>query len=260
MRALSVFDTGDIPKGFLYSLDVRTKTWISLVASLAAIFLSNPWPLSFVFAVSAFYAFSMKRPKIILIAYGVILLLWCMAVGMMACLHGVMPRMTPLDPTRLLAPFLRSCIIMNAVLVLALSSRIQGILLALKSMHLPFCLYVPLTVMVRFLPVFIEDFRMIRESLLIRGCLLNPLRFLLQPAFAIRLLLMPLLVRSLRASDELGIAAELKGMAPSGRMTPLERSHFRRSDVIAASAALLVLVAGVVLQQLLGGNRGGGMA
>jgi energy-coupling factor transport system permease protein len=70
-------------------------------------------------------------------------------------------------------------------------------------------------------------------------------------------LLMPLLFRSLRSSDDLGIAAELKGLGHGRRMTPLHPARFGREDALMAGLTLAVLAAALALQLVLRGNPGG---
>jgi energy-coupling factor transport system permease protein len=229
---------------------------ISLAASLAVVFLNHPVPLAVLACASALYALSLKRPLILLVVYGAVIFMWLVAVAMVAGLHAVWHEVPPLEIDKLLAPFLRTAVMVNAALTLALSSRIQTLLATLKAIRLPFSIYVPLAAMIRFLPTFIEDVRQINECLRTRGHRLAPVGVFAHPLLTVRLLLMPLLFRSLRSSDELGMAAELKGLGSAGRMTPMKRPRFSGTDAVTASLAFMVLALGAGLQMMF--NPGGG--
>lgn len=256
MRALYGTEAAGAPPSVIHRLDVRTKMAISLAASAAVVVLSDPAAMAVFFAASGFYALPVRRPGVFLIAYAVVGCMWCAAVGMMAGMHLLMPRMPTADPAKLLVPFLRTGVMLNVALALALSSRIQGLLSTLKNLRLPFCIYVPLAVMIRFLPAFVEDVRQIVECLRTRGHRLTPLQLVVRPLFTVRILLAPLLFRSLRSSDELGIAAELKGLGNARRLTPLKTDRFSGEDLLIAGLALLVITAGAAVQIVFGGGGG----
>ena len=68
---------------------------------------------------------------------------------------------------------------------------------------------------------------------------------------------MSMLFRSMRAADELGIAAELKGLGAVPHPTPLRKARFHRTDLLAAVLTVSVLAACVVLQMTARGTSGG---
>ena len=254
-----LFATEAAPKGrsFVQRLDVRTKMGISLSVSVAVVFMSHPWALGVLAVAGLFYAAMLKRPWILLIIYAVVALMWFAAIGMTMGMHALWPKSPPVELHQLVAPFLRTVVMINVALALALSSRIQSVLATLKALRLPFCIYVPLAVMIRFLPVFIEDIRQISECIRTRGLRLSPVGLVTKPLLTIRLLLIPLLFRSLRSSDELGMAAELKGLGRGRKITPLNGSRFTNDDALMAGLALVVLIIGTALQLILSDGQGG---
>jgi len=256
MPALSAINCGPAGATFVHRLDVRTKLGVSLLASIVVIVMSQPAALAVLAGASALYAACLKKPRIILIVYAAVALMWAVAAAMMAGMHMVWPRAAPLEWDRLAVPFLRTVVMVNTALPLALASRTQSFLGAFKALRLPFCLYVPLAVMVRFIPAFIDDVRQIRECVKIRGYRVSFFGFAAHPVLALRLVLMPLLFRSLRSSDELGVAAEMKGLGSARAMTPLYRARFGREDAVMAGLVAAVLVPGVALQVLLKGGGG----
>jgi energy-coupling factor transport system permease protein len=242
---------------FVHRLDVRTKMAASLLASVAVILLNDPRALGVLAAGGTLYALSLRRERLLLVIYGAIILMWAMAVGMMHLLQFFWPRGAVGTLSGLLVPFLRTWTMANAALGLALSSRIQSIMGTLKTLRLPFCVAIPLTVMIRFLPVFVEDARQIAECIRTRGYAPSPWFPLTHPRLSIRLMVMPLLFRSLRSSDELGVAAELKGLGEARRMTPRIVARFGREDALMAAATLLLLIAAATIQIRVPAGGGG---
>ena len=138
------------------------------------------------------------------------------------------------------------------ILPLAFSCRVQSLLTALKSLHLPFCLYLPAAVMIRFIPTFLHDAKQVSETLRIRGWRMTPWNAFRHPVLLIRLVFTPLLFRSLKTSEELGIAAELKGLGYGEGMRPYRKLVWKASDTWLLVAACLVAAAAVLCQHAVG--------
>ena len=113
--------------------------------------------------------------------------------------------------------------------------------------------------MVRFIPTFLADVQQVTESLRLRGYRLSPWGITRHPVQSMRLLFTPLLFRSLRTSEDLGIAAELKGLGYGKTMTPYKTCHWALRDTLLLIAACAVLTAALTLQMHLGGTSLGGM-
>lgn len=72
------------------------------------------------------------------------------------------------------------------------------------------------------------------------------------PVLLIRLVFTPLLFRSLKTSEELGIAAELKGLGYGEGMRPYRKLVWKASDTWLLVAACLVAAAAVLCQHAVG--------
>ena len=101
---------------------------------------------------------------------------------------------------------------MNLVVGLAMSTRIENIMVALSQLKLPFMLTLPSTVMIRFIPTFAHDVVQVWETLKIRGWHLGFGMLCRHPLLSARLIFTPILFRALKSSEALGVAAELKGL------------------------------------------------
>ncbi len=218
------------PETMLHRLDVRTKMLISTAASIVVILLKSVPALALLVVASAIYMMLTRRWKVMVIAYAAILFMWIAAVICMKIMGYLSPRMAASGMDSLMLPFLRSLVLINTLLAMALSSRIQGILTTLKSLRLPYWLYIPAAVMIRFLPSLVEDVRQIAETVKTKGYSLHPASLLMAPRQTMRLLFVPILFRSLRTSDELGIAAELKGVGYSTSISSFRHQKFSGID------------------------------
>lgn len=245
------------PQGFVYELDVRTKIAISVVTSIAVVVISNPLALGMLVLTSLAYVLSLGRFRMLALTYALIAVMWCMAVGFMYLLHLLWAASPAPEATRILTPFLRSMVMVNVVLAIALSSRIQGVLTTLKNLRLPFALYIPAAVMVRYVPLFIADAKQLGEALRTRGHRLSPLGFFRDPWLTTRLLFAPMVFRALRSADELGVAAELKGLGQVRRPSSYRTQRLRRRDYAAFAAALCCVAAGVAVHLLTDFGPGG---
>ena len=228
MQALSVTE-GAVWGGGLHAADTRAKMFVSLLASVATVALSGVEPQMVLFGMSLVYALGMRQFRILLI-----------------------PSMPAFSAVSLVVPFLRMATMLNVILPLAFSCRVQSLLTALKSLRLPFCLYLPAAVMIRFIPTFLHDAKQVSETLRIRGWRMTPWNAFRHPVLLIRLVFTPLLFRSLKTSEELGIAAELKGLGYGEGMRPYRKLVWKASDTWLLVAACLVAAAAVLCQHAVG--------
>lgn len=229
-------------------LDVRTKLLISVLCSFSAIILKGAEPLLLLVAASTVYALSTKNIKGTLIAYAFVLVMLTSSVLFTLGIGVFLPDIMNLEVKRFASPFLRMILMVNVMIGLALTSRIQAILTSLKSLRLPGVLFIPATVMIRFIPTFIEDARQIRQTLKMRGYNITPLSFFRHPLHTSRLLFAPLVFRALRSADELAIAAELKGVNASTKTTRYETPTFAARDYLCITGTILILVAAYWIQ------------
>jgi energy-coupling factor transport system permease protein len=234
----SAADRAELPRVSPARLDVRVRLLIALATSVAVLVLSHPASLGLLGLVGAAYMGALRRWRVQLICYGALLVLAALSVGFLYALRSVLPMMRSSGSEQLLVPFLRMLAMVHAVMPLALSMRLRDVLSVMKALRFPRALYLPLAVTIRFIPGLIHDLRQIRDCLRLRGyrrwSLLRP-----------RLWLLPIIFRCLHLSDELAIAAELKGVG-YGRPAHAKPKGMLRWTNLATLAALLLVLTGVV--------------
>lgn len=236
--------------GFLAALDSRAKISVSLLASVMTIITASPEAQGVLFTGSACYAAAMRRPRLLLTAYALVVCLLLLALGFMALVRMAAPAMPEIKVSTMLVPFLRLLVMVNVILPLAFSTRVQSLLTSLKSFRLPFCIYIPLAVMIRFIPTFTADIRQVAESLRIRGFNLSLKQFILHPVLSWRFASVPLLFRSLKTSEDLGIAAELKGLGAGRKLNPYKRPEWTKRDTALVAVALTVAAVAFVCNMM----------
>ncbi len=254
--------TSSSEKPFLprLELDVRSRMFICLLASALVIFFKGQVALLFLTAVSSLYVLlSARRLWLLMVCYLAIIIMWLVSICFVFFFYLIAKDSPLADFTAVLIPFLRSLVMMNTVLALALTSRVQTLLVALKGLRLPLWFYIPTVVVIRFIPDFIRDIKQISETIRIRGYHLN-LRFLLyHPILSVRLLLAPMIFRALRSADELAIAAELKGIRHDVKMVSYRPVCFGRNDTIALIVVMAVVALVIWLEMLFPAPDRGGM-
>ncbi len=259
MRALYALNA-PLPQGFVYSLDVRAKMCVSLLASIITVVLNAPEAQAFLVVCSGMYAFSMRKPKALLIAYAIMLVMMLMAAGCTLIMKELLPKlMGSVTIGSLAVPFMRSLVMLHVILPMALSSRIQTILNSLRSLHLPFCIYLPAAVAVRFIPAFITDVGQVVDALKIRGHKPGFKNFMRHPVRTLRLVCAPLLFRSLRTSEDLGIAAELKGLGMGRKMVPYTQNQWKTKDTVFVLLTLVIMALAVLCQEYFNPHAVSGM-
>ncbi len=257
MPVLSI--TNAAPKdAFPANLNTRTKIIICFFCSLAAIILSGLNLMGILALVSCFYALATKKIKGILIAYLGMSFMFGMSVFFVFIMMKIFPQFVGnIEAKRVVLPFFRIVLMTNAVLVLALTSRIQLVLKTLKNMRLPGVIFIPAAVMIRFIPAFLNDFGQIRQTLKIRGYSIGVKAFLLHPVATGRLLVAPLVFRALRSADDLAVAAELKGIQPKNTITVWEEDPMQARDWWTLAVFFCLLIGIFYLQAQQGFSFGG---
>lgn len=240
MRVSSDFNSAQA-EDWLQRVDVRAKMLVCALASLTSMVISNFNGQLLLAGASFIYALSLRRPLALLAAYALTALMGLISLGCLKLMSLFIDSLwDSFELSALLIPFLRVLVMLQVVLPLALSVRLQAMLSALQSLKLPFCIYLPTAVVFRFLPSFGHDIRQIAESLRLRGFRLSPWSLTLHPVIGLRLLFTPLLLRALRSAEDLGIAAELKGLDGRRRPTPYRPSAWTKADSTLTTAAAAV--------------------
>lgn len=240
------------------SADTRARIIISVLASIMTVALGSLEGQGVLFGSSLLYALSVRRFRVLFVAYAFITGLFLLALGCSALIHIAAQSLPQASLGSFLLPFLRFAIMINAIIPLAFGTPVQSLLRSLKAFRLPFQLYIPLAVMIRFIPTFITDVRQIAEALRIRGYRLSGRQLLLHPVLSMRFVTVPLLFRALKTSEDLGVAAELKGLSPEKTFRPWKAPAWQKRDSLLLLLALAAALAALLCEAFFGTGLGGG--
>ncbi len=197
---------------FLNQVDTRTKLILTLVGAITTIVFSQLGAQVTLFAFSFAVALMVKNYTLIAILYAFMALMMALSMLCAWIISFWVPSITDVAAQNLLIPFLRGLTMMNFMVGLALTSKIENIMTALSQFKLPFMLALPATVMIRFIPTFANDIAQVWETLKIRGWDMGAKMLICHPLLSARLIFVPIIFRALKSSEALGVAAELKAL------------------------------------------------
>lgn len=243
-----------VRNSYLHSFNVKSKMFLSIACSITALTLSSFYPLCLLFVLTISYAMLMKRYRVLMVSYffmALVMVISYMCIGVIAL---YIPQVKESAQLSLMSvPFLRGACVMNAVLPLTLTIRVQDLLTTLSNMHLPFIIYLPGAVMIRFVPAFIKDIKQIFEAMKIRGFEFTLKNILFHPVLLIRMSFSPLVFMSLRSSEDLGIACELKGIGNNSQVN-MKKQSLHTKDYALMSIALIVCIVCICMQYKITGS------
>lgn len=157
---------------------------------------------------------------------------------------------TALMVALIMLSYMAQKLVVLALLGIALSrfASMQGLLAALQTMRAPQLILIPCMVILRFFPTIRKDASHLMESLKTRRVASSKGYALAHPALMCELLVVPLLMRSARISDELASSALARGLGGAVRPTVLRPLSFKANDAVAAVLTLLAIGALAWLQ------------
>lgn len=131
-----------------------------------------------------------------------------------------------------------------------LKGSVHELIVAMRTWHMPEGLLIAIAVMVRFLPTIKEHYRMIYDSLKIRGIFTSRWMIIRHPLMFFEYILVPLLMNATRIAQDLTIASMTKGVASQKRKTSYMTYRFGLVDYAAYGFMVifvLALITGVTL-------------
>ncbi len=131
-----------------------------------------------------------------------------------------------------------------------LKGSVHEFIVAMRTWHMPEGLLIAIAVMMRFLPTIKEHYRMIYDSLKIRGIFTSRWMIIRHPLMFFEYILVPLLMNATRIAQDLTIASMTKGVASQNRKTSYMTYRFGLVDYAAYGFMVifvLALIMGVTL-------------
>lgn len=215
-------------------IDPRTALLSICLLGIAAVLSNRPEAAHAACAIGALctLAAGAWRPCIALsAAYGLIAAVMALAEG---------AGNTTLVIAVVMLSYMAQKFVVLALLGISLSklASIQDLLAALQAMGAPQAVLIPCMVVLRFFPTIRRNASHLMESLKTRRVLAGGGYALRHPALTCELLVVPLLMRSVRVSDELAASALVRGLGGETRPTMLHPLSFGARDAVVAALTL----------------------
>ena len=215
-------------------VDPRTALLATCLLGIAAVLSNRPEAAHAACAIGALCALAAGawRPCIALsAAYGLI-------AAVMALAEGAGNAMLVI--TVVMLSYMAQKLVVLSLLGISLSklASMQDLLAALQAMGAPQAVLIPCMVVLRFFPTIRRDASHLMESLKTRRVLAGRGYALRHPALVCELLVVPLLMRSVRVSDELAASALVRGLGGETRPTMLHSLSFGVKDAVVTALTL----------------------
>lgn len=215
-------------------VDPRTALLATCLLGIAAVLSNRPEAAHAACAIGALCALAAGawRPCIALsAAYGLIAAVMALAEG---------AGNTTLVIAVVMLSYMAQKFVVLALLGISLSklASMQDLLAALQAMGAPQAVLIPCMVVLRFFPTIRRDASHLMESLKTRRVLAGRGYALRHPALVCELLVVPLLMRSVRVSDELAASALVRGLGGEIRPTMLHSLSFGVKDAVVTALTL----------------------
>ena len=215
-------------------IDPRTALLSTCLLGIAAVLSNRPEAAHAACAIGALCALAAGawRPCIALsAAYGLIAAVMALAEG---------AGNTTLVIAVVMLSYMAQKFVVLSLLGISLSklASMQDLLAALQAMGAPQAVLIPCMVVLRFFPTIRRDASHLMESLKTRRVLAGGGYAFRHPALTCELLVVPLLMRSVRVSDELAASALVRGLGGETRPTMLHPLSFGARDAVVAALTL----------------------
>lgn len=215
-------------------VDPRTALLATCLLGIAAVLSNRPEAAHAACAIGALCALAAGawRPCIALsAAYGLIAAVMALAEG---------AGNTTLVIAVVMLSYMAQKFVVLSLLGISLSklASMQDLLAALQAMGAPQAVLIPCMVVLRFFPTIRRDASHLMESLKTRRVLAGRGYALRHPALVCELLVVPLLMRSVRVSDELAASALVRGLGGEIRPTMLHSLSFGVKDAVVTALTL----------------------
>lgn len=125
----------------------------------------------------------------------------------------------------------------------------DDLMVSLERAKMPQSVTIPMVVMFRYIPTLGIEYRMIRNTMQIRGIGDTFLKKLLHPLATIEYILIPLLMRCLKVTDELAASGTTRGLERVNKRYALHVIRFGIKEYTVTAATVLFLVSMVFLDQ-----------
>lgn len=129
------------------------------------------------------------------------------------------------------------------------TTYMDDLMVALQRMRLPQAVTIPLVVMFRYIPTLRIEYRQIRSTMDIRGISDTVWKRVSHPLATIEYILIPLLMRCLKVTDELAASGTTRGLELECKRYALRPIRFSWREIVVSLLGILFLVGLLFIDQ-----------
>lgn len=144
------------------------------------------------------------------------------------------------------------------ILLLVLGSRLfmkttetTDLVKTMEKTGIPTMITLPLAVTLRFIPTIKEEFFIIQDVMRIRGIKVTLKGFVTNPVKMMEFILVPLLMRSAKISDELSASCITRGISLTRNKTSYKVIRVNRWDIFLSLITIVIFVSILVVDQII---------
>lgn len=129
------------------------------------------------------------------------------------------------------------------------TTQMDDLTVALQRMKIPQSVIISFVVMFRYIPTLGTEYRMIRNTMAIRGICDTVWKKILHPIATVEYILIPLLMRCLKVTDELAASGTTRGLELEKTRYAIQPIEFGRKEWTTVSMAAIFLILLVILDR-----------
>jgi len=224
--------------GFFYRLDPRVKIGLVLLFSLIGPLIKQPVALVILSMVSCGYLLGARLKKTLLYT----ITFYILFMVMYLLIEAVILRRPP-KYQEYLTLTLTMLPIMCGGLLLGMTTTLEKLIAALESFGVPAGMRYAVMVTIRYVAMLGRELRHMVQAMRVRSVMPCWKDIFCQPLVAIRIVLLPMLIRSFKIADRMGAAAELRGLSAPDNNLSLASLRLRQEDRVFLAANLFLVFA-----------------
>lgn len=222
--------------GIRLKLDPRTKIIVLIILNLI-VFWDAPLHIAiFLVAIPFFLLLFSKREKTALIYISAYILAVLGEIYLVPVTHGALNVLVVMI-TNLIVRMMPGIVMAYYLLV---TTKVSEFMAAMERIRIPEIITIPISVVFRFFPTLIEEFRSIMDAMRMRGIGLN-IRTFKSPLTVLEYILVPLLINAVKTGDELSAASLTRGLSNPVKRTHICEVGFKIPDIIVLSVSTVAL-------------------
>ena len=236
MEMVSRLQASQYDESFFHYLDPRVKMGLALIFSLIGPLIENPLMLSILTITAIGYLFMAGQGKMLLFIAAFFVISMVMYLFVEALILSRPPKfMEYLTLTLTMLP------IMCIGLLLGMTTSIEKLITALGKLGMPTGIRYAIMVAMRYMAMVGREMRHVVQAMKVRGVMPGWKDFFRHPVYTVRIILVPLLIRSFKVADRMGAAAELRGLSAPDNDLRLAKLSMTNDDWIFLSSNLALV-------------------